>query len=71
MTTVANPDGARDTYVARIEPVNGQARRRQDLDFFYGKTQALKSVSIPFEEKAVTALIGPSGLRQVHPAARR
>ena len=33
----------------------------QNLDFFYGKTHTLKSVSIPFEANAVTALIGPSG----------
>ena len=33
----------------------------QNLDFFYGKNRALKSVSIPFEVNAVTALIGPSG----------
>ena len=33
----------------------------QNLDFFYGKTQALKNVSIPFKDKTVTALIGPSG----------
>jgi phosphate transport system ATP-binding protein len=33
----------------------------QNLDFYYGKTHALKAVSIPFEAKAVTALIGPSG----------
>ena len=33
----------------------------QNLDFYYGKTRALKSVSIPFEARAVTALIGPSG----------
>ena len=33
----------------------------QNLDFFYGKTRALKDVSIPFQDKAVTALIGPSG----------
>ena len=33
----------------------------QSLDFFYGKSHALKDVSIPFEAKAVTALIGPSG----------
>jgi phosphate transport system ATP-binding protein len=33
----------------------------QNLDFFYGKNRSLKSVSIPFEAKAVTALIGPSG----------
>ncbi len=33
----------------------------QNLDFFYGKTRALKNVSIPFKDKTVTALIGPSG----------
>jgi phosphate transport system ATP-binding protein len=33
----------------------------QNLDFYYGKTRALKGVSIPFEANAVTALIGPSG----------
>ncbi len=31
------------------------------LDFYYGKFQALFDVSIPFQSKAVTALIGPSG----------
>src|ERR1019366_2756929 len=33
----------------------------QDLDFFYGKAQALHSVSLPVVAKGVTALIGPSG----------
>ena len=33
----------------------------EHLDFYYGKNRALQDVSIPFEEKAVTALIGPSG----------
>ena len=31
------------------------------LNFFYGDFQALKSVSLPFAERQVTALIGPSG----------
>jgi phosphate transport system ATP-binding protein len=31
------------------------------LDFFYGKTQALKGVSMPIARNRVTALIGPSG----------
>jgi phosphate transport system ATP-binding protein len=31
------------------------------LDFYYGKSRALFEVSIPFQNKAVTALIGPSG----------
>ena len=33
----------------------------RDLDFFYGKNQALKSISLNFREQSVTALIGPSG----------
>jgi phosphate transport system ATP-binding protein len=31
------------------------------LDFFYGKTQALKSVNLAVPANAVTAIIGPSG----------
>lgn len=31
------------------------------LDLFYGTTQALKSINLPIYEKEVTALIGPSG----------
>ncbi|MBV9509007.1 MAG: hypothetical protein JO303_01845, partial [Caulobacteraceae bacterium] len=30
----------------------------QGLDFYYGKSHSLKAVSIPFANKAVTALIG-------------
>jgi phosphate transport system ATP-binding protein len=33
----------------------------KSLSFFYGKLQALKSVTMPLYEKMVTALIGPSG----------
>ncbi len=32
-----------------------------DLDLWYGQTQALRSVSMDIPEKEVTALIGPSG----------
>ena len=47
--------GARpvESEVIRVETV--------DLDFFYGKTQALFDVSLAVREKSVTALIGPSG----------
>ncbi len=31
------------------------------LDFFYGKTQSLKNVSLDIHDKQVTAFIGPSG----------
>lgn len=32
-----------------------------DLNFYYGKTQALKNISLQIPEKKVTAFIGPSG----------
>ena len=32
-----------------------------DLCLWYGKTQALKNVSIEIPEKSITAFIGPSG----------
>ena len=35
--------------------------RAQNLDFFYGKNQALYDVSLDFPNCRVTALIGPSG----------
>jgi len=33
----------------------------RELNFFYGKTPALKNISVEIPEKCVTALIGPSG----------
>ncbi len=33
----------------------------RDLDFFYGDTRALKSISLPLYQNKVTAFIGPSG----------
>jgi phosphate transport system ATP-binding protein len=33
----------------------------RNLNFFYGKTKALKSVNLPLYERKVTAFIGPSG----------
>ena len=33
----------------------------RDLNFFYGKFQALKGVTLDIEENRITALIGPSG----------
>jgi phosphate transport system ATP-binding protein len=33
----------------------------KDLNFYYGKNHALKTVSLPLYEKKVTAFIGPSG----------
>jgi phosphate transport system ATP-binding protein len=33
----------------------------EDLSFYYGRTQALKSISLKISERMVTAFIGPSG----------
>ena len=52
--------GGGDTSIARIEPPRVKLDI-QNLDFFYGKTRALKAVSMPVARNAVTALIGPSG----------
>ncbi len=35
--------------------------RVEHLDFYYGKHLALSDISIPIEERQITALIGPSG----------
>jgi phosphate transport system ATP-binding protein len=35
--------------------------RVRDLDFFYGKFQGLKNISLDVAEHRVTAFIGPSG----------
>ena len=42
--------------------LDGRARLSvRDLDFYYGDHRALKSVSMDFLDRQVTALIGPSG----------
>jgi phosphate transport system ATP-binding protein len=33
----------------------------RDLSFFYGKTKALKNITMPLNDRQVTAFIGPSG----------
>jgi phosphate transport system ATP-binding protein len=49
-----------DSYVADVPPGSIKLETRK-LDFFYGKAQALHSVTLPVVENKVTALIGPSG----------
>ncbi|RAK57493.1 phosphate ABC transporter ATP-binding protein PstB [Phenylobacterium deserti] len=55
-----NPTEAFETSITDIPPAQVKLATR-NLDFFYGQTKALKSVSIPFARNKVTALIGPSG----------
>ncbi|KAF1718958.1 phosphate ABC transporter ATP-binding protein PstB [Pseudoxanthomonas wuyuanensis] len=52
---LAMPDRAASTETM---PVKLAAK---NLDFFYGDSQALKSINLEIPEKRVTALIGPSG----------
>jgi phosphate transport system ATP-binding protein len=40
---------------------NGTKVDIRDLNFYYGSTKALKSVSLPIHDRQVTAFIGPSG----------
>ena len=53
-------EGATGTMPApQLKPMIPPASR--DLNFYYGKFQALKNISLPIAEKKVTAFIGPSG----------
>ena len=49
-----------ETSIADVDRAQVKVDVRK-LNFFYGKTLALKGVSIPFARNKVTALIGPSG----------
>ena len=59
MNTV-NPVEEFETSIADVDRAKVKVDVR-GLNFYYGKTHALKAVSIPFARNKVTALIGPSG----------
>ncbi len=44
-----------------VQPPVSLKAEVKNFNFFYGKVQALKNISMPVAEKQVTALIGPSG----------
>ncbi|HWA30473.1 MAG TPA: phosphate ABC transporter ATP-binding protein PstB, partial [Rhizomicrobium sp.] len=45
-----------------MTPVDQKARIDiRNLNFYYGKTRALKDISVPLMDRKVTAFIGPSG----------
>jgi phosphate transport system ATP-binding protein len=47
-----------------LRPLSGSSPTKisiEDVNFFYGKFQALKEVTLAVPEKRITALIGPSG----------
>jgi len=43
------------------QPAAGAKLRALNVDFFYGKFQALHNISLEFPSQQITALIGPSG----------
>lgn len=59
-------DLAQPNAVANSHEVAGQANERskisvRNLDFYYGRAQALHNISIEIQARVVTAFIGPSG----------
>jgi len=50
-----------DADLAVAAPTVPTAISVRNLDFYYGKSHALKSVSVDMPARAVTAIIGPSG----------
>ena len=64
---------ATDPYVAALRPVAGESAgiapspapptkvEIRNVNFFYGKAQALKNISLSLYDRRVTAFIGPSG----------
>jgi phosphate transport system ATP-binding protein len=58
MTDAPTPEF--DSFVSTL-PADAVKLETRRLNFFYGKSKALYDISIPFERRAVTALIGPSG----------
>jgi phosphate transport system ATP-binding protein len=59
MNAAVNTD-AFEQFTTTLPPETIKMQTR-DLDFFYGKNQALHAVNLPVVFKGVTALIGPSG----------
>ena len=57
-TRVTTPEASAPERPAGTHDVVFEAR---DLDFFYGRAQALKKISIEIRRNEITALIGPSG----------
>jgi phosphate transport system ATP-binding protein len=50
-----------DTHSSSVASAQGSAMQVRNLNFFYGKFQGLKNVSLDIAAGKVTAFIGPSG----------
>jgi len=61
MVSVVAPETSPASAIAAVSAMPAKKSESQDLNFFYGELQALKSISMPLYKKKVTALIGPSG----------
>jgi len=64
MSAIPRPETKRETMpeaTPEVKPQAGPKLRASNVDFFYGKFQALHNISIEFPENKITALIGPSG----------
>ena len=59
-TTVAPPSAHGEVFMT-APPRESLVIEARNLDFFYGKSQALFGVDLPIERHRITALIGPSG----------
>ena len=57
---VVPPPPTFESFAETLPPERVKLETRE-LNFYYGKAQALYGISIPFQRNAVTALIGPSG----------
>jgi len=64
MGAIPQPETKREAMAEAspdVKPQPGPKLRASNVDFFYGKFQALHNISIDFPENKITALIGPSG----------
>jgi phosphate transport system ATP-binding protein len=50
-----------DAAISALKPNEKVKMTVRDLNFYYGKFQALKNINLEIPEKKVTAFIGPSG----------
>lgn len=51
-----------DTHILKLQPEKHNiALDTEDIHVWYGQNEAIKGVSLQFEEKKITSLIGPSG----------
>ncbi len=61
VTDVASRNGAMNGVNPPLQGANRTKIEVKNLNFFYGKYQALKNINLVIPEKQVTAFIGPSG----------